>query len=407
MQRGFVRKRGATWTAYYYVMVRDERKQRSRGGFRTKAEATAHLNTQLVALQNNDLVEPSRLTVKDYLIELWLPMVQVRIQPSTHASYTRLMNQYVIPVIGSVKLQQLQPEHLDRLYADLLASGSRRFDRGLSRKTVRYIHNTLHTALKDAVRKRILIRNVAEAADPPKLRQNGEREMKTWTASELLEFLDAMQDHWLYAAYHLSAMTGMRRAEVLGLRWQDVDFTSRRVAIRQTLNSVDYKLSLGVPKTPRSRRLIALDPLTVRVLEEHRERQIKTVVAVTGGVELNLVFAKPDGSPVHPDYMTQTFERTIIRLGLTRIRLHDLRHTHASLGLAAGIPTKIMSERLGHATTSFTEDVYMHTIPRMHEEAATVVADMVHQTRNIGRLVVDNNQNVSEVAAGMTLTNRT
>ena len=400
MQRGFLRKRGTTWTAYYYVHVADTRRQRSKGGFRTKAEGQAFLNTQLAALQTGELVDPSRLTLGAYLLERWLPMVQLRIRHATYDSYLRLVTNHVLPTLGHVPLQELRADHLDRLYASLLIDGGHRLPgRGLSPKTVRNVHGTLCTALRDAERKRFVTRNVALAADPPRVRLHGSREMHTWTAEELRTFLEAMQGHRLYAAYLLAAMTGMRRGEVLGLRWQDVDLNQRWLAVRQTLTAVNYVISFGPPKTTRGRRLIALDPGTAAALAAHRRRQLVEQSSV-GLSAAELVFVREDGDPIHPDYFSQTFDRTVKRLKLPRIRLHDLRHTHATLGLAAGIQPKVMSDRLGHATVAFTQDIYVHAIPQLQESAAGQISDLIWHDETAATDGLDARKVVNSTATG-------
>jgi integrase len=202
--------------------------------------------------------------------------------------------------------------------------------------------------------------------------------MKTWTAEELRTFLKALADSRLEAAYTLAATTGMRRGEVLGLRWQDIDFDRKRLAVRQTVLCVNYQIIFGTPKTAKGRRSITLDVVTLAALQAHRRRQIAEKGELGSAyLDNDLVFAKLNGSPLNPDYFSQYFDRTVARLALPRIRLHDLRHTHATLGLAAGIYPKVMSERLGHATVAFTQDVYMHTIPRLEEEAADQMASLI------------------------------
>jgi Phage integrase, N-terminal SAM-like domain/Arm DNA-binding domain len=211
LQGSFVRKRGKTWTLYYYVeALGGGRRQRTKGGFHTKAEAQESLKTLLSAVQRGEYVESSKLTVREYLIDRWLPMMRTQVRPTTWDSYRRNLEIHVIPRIGQIALQQLAPDHLDDLYAELLSNGrvGRSETRtGLSPKSVRYIHSTLHKALKDAERKRLVTRNVASAADPPKLRA-GDKEMKTWTPEQVLVLLQAMKgsrsgswlhpgcDHW-------------------------------------------------------------------------------------------------------------------------------------------------------------------------------------------------------------------
>jgi integrase len=268
-------------------------------------------------------------------------------------------------------MQQLSPDRLDRFYADLSAAG-------LAPKTVRNIHVMLHKALHDAVRKNLVPRNAAEAADPPKLTRSSRSDMSTWTPEQLRDFFAGIAHHRLAAAYLLAATTGMRRGEVLGLRWADVDSTARHLHVRQTILSVNYELTYGRPKTLRGERKIALDTETIRALRAHHVAQQREMAVLGAGYRnQDLVFARENGDPVHPDYFSQTFDRTVKRLGLPKIRLHDLRHTHATLGLKAGVPIKVMSDRLGHATTAFTMDIYTHAIPAIEHEAAEQIADLV------------------------------
>lgn len=235
----------------------------------------------------------------------------------------------------------------------------------------------LHKALHDAVRKNLVPRNAAEAADPPKLTRSSRSDMSTWTPERLRDFFTGIAHHRLAAAYLLAATTGMRRGEVLGLRWVDVDFTPRHLHVRQTIISVNYELTYGRPKTLRCERKIALDTETIRALRAHRVAQQREMDALGAGYHQDPVFARENGDPVHPEYFSQTFDRTVKRLGLPKIRLHDVRHTHATLGLKAGVPIKVMSDRLGHATTAFTMDIYTHAIPAIEHEAAEQIADLV------------------------------
>jgi len=349
----------------------DGRKQYTKSGFPTRKEAQAFLNETLAAIQGGVFSQPTKITFGEYLTDRWLPARQMSLRPSTYASYRASINLHVIPELGSVKLQQLSPDRLDRFYAGLVAAE-------MAAKTVRNIHVMIHRALRDAVRKNLLARNVADAADPPKLNRADREEMKTWTPQQLRLFLAGIAEHRLSAAYTLAATTGMRRGEVLGLRWKDINFRGHELQVRQTVLSIEYKLTFGGPKTLRGQRRISLDPETIRVLTTHRaaQRHEKRLLGA-GYHDHDLVFAREDGTPVHPDYFSQTFDRTVKRLKLPKIRLHDLRHTHATLGLGAGIHIKVISDRLGHATTAFTMDIYTHAIPTLKDEAANQIADIV------------------------------
>lgn len=369
-QRGSIHRRGDVWIAYWRTETSEGRKQHTKS-FRTKKEAQQFLTDTMAAIRGGVFSEPSKVTLGEFLLERWLPTKKMAVRVSTYASYRGLVERHVIPALGHVQIQQLTADRLDRFYADLLAHG-------LATKTIRNIHVLLHRALTDAVRKSLVPRNVADASDPPKLNRADREEMKTWTPEQLREFFAGITTHRLAAAYILAATTGMRRGEVLGVRWRDIDFKARRLHVQQTVLTVEYQIIIGRPKTLRGERKIALDDQTIQVLQSHRAAQRREKQLLGDGYQDHgLVFAREDGTPVHPDYFSQTFDRTVKRLGLPKIRLHDLRHTHATLGLAAGVHVKVISDRLGHATTSFTQDVYMHAIPAVEEDAADQIAHLV------------------------------
>ena len=232
------------------------------------------------------------------------------------------------------------------------------------------------------MRKGSVVRNVAEAADPPKLSSAKRKDIKAWTADELRKFLDSIRDDRLYPAFHLSSHTGMRRGEILGLRWSDLDLGAALVSVRQALISVAYEMQISDVKTGYGRRVIDLDEGTVAVLRRWRKAQTEERVASGGSwADTGLVFGRPDGGWLHPDLFSQTFDRAVARSGLPEITLHDLRHTHATLLLKAGVPVKVVSERLGHSNPGFTMSVYQHVIPGMQAEAATLFVELLASHR--------------------------
>jgi integrase len=264
------------------------------------------------------------------------------------------------------------------LYAELLESGRRNGDGGgLSPKTVRLIHTIVHKALADAVDAGVLPMNVAERAKPPRPRVAAPAEIMFWEPAQLRSFLAIVAGHRLEAAWHLSAMTGMRRGEVLGLRWRDVDLEAMCVHVRQALVSVSYEVIVSSPKNHQA-RVIDIDLATVEQLDAHRQRQQRERDEWGTDYEDNdLVFCKGNGTPLHPQTFTQMFERLVDRSDVPRIRLHDLRHTHVTIALRAGVPVKVTSERLGHESPAFTLKQYAHVIPGMQAEAAARIAALV------------------------------
>jgi integrase len=377
--RGHVRRRGKRWAVVYDEGYDQSgrRVQRWKSGFNTKAEAEAALTKILNSLAEGEYVKPTADTFGAFLDE-WLEAVEPQLRPSTFASYRMMTERHIKPRLGSVKLQKITALKLNGAYAAMLRDGAlhAKEPRGLSPRTVRLAHAIIRKSLADAVAWNLIPRNVADSANPPRKVQ---RSKKTWAAAELRRFLEQVADDRLYAAYLLAATTGARRGEVLGLAWPSVDLDGGKVSISRSLVSVDYAMAFSEPKTSRGRRVVALDPVTVQALRDHETRQLEERLAMGGGWgnELDLVFTREDGSPIHPQAFSEAFERHAAAAGLPKLSLHSLRHTHATLSLRAGVHPKVVSERLGHATVAFTLDTYTDALPDMQETAAALVASLV------------------------------
>ncbi len=311
-------------------------------------------------------------TLTSFVRDEWLPSMRGRLKASTWDSYRRNMDLHILPVLGRSRIGELTPRQLNALYGRLLERGRRNGAGGLSPTTVRYIHVILHGALADATDLGLVAENPASRAKPPRLCPSS-HETSVWCADDLHRFLRSIADEPLYPAVHLAALTGMRRGEILGLRWGDLDLPNRRLVVRHTLVSIAYEVHESTPKTHRPRQ-VDLDEGTAQTLAQHQA----TLIANGRGVGFSdLVFTDEAGARLHPDLFTQRFDRLVARSGLRRIRLHDLRHTHATLGLAAGVPVRVMSERLGHASPEFTMRQYQHVLPGMQAAAAQQIADLL------------------------------
>lgn len=373
--RGHIRKRGTTWSIVI-DLGRDSdgrRRQKWHSGFKTKREAEHALGEILGKIQAGTYIQGKRQTVAEYLTE-WLPAIRSTVRSGTWTSYRANLEHHVIPRIGHLQLAQLSARHLNAMYAELEVSG--RVSGGpLSRRTVKYTHTILHRALRDAVRWNLLVRNPADQSDPP---SPDRPEMRVWTNGELNQFLRSTRDSRLHALWILWSTTGLRRGEALALRWSDVDLEAGRLAIRRSLSSVGGTLSFARPKTAKSRRPVVLDPKTLAALRDHRERQEKEkVVWDEAYKDLDLVFAREDGSALRPDSLSRWFQAQASRIGLEPIRLHDLRHTYATVALSAGTHPKVVAERLGHSTTAVTLDIYSHVVPSLEEQEAERIADLI------------------------------
>jgi integrase len=371
--------RGVPW--YYVVDVTPpsnaKRKQRRRRGFATKEAAQAALDDYLASVRDGSYVEPSRDTFGQYL-ELWLDgLVSKGRRPSTIDGYRRKLKYVLDDDVAEIPLQSVSAADLDKVYAKLVTTG-RRDGTALSLRTVRHVHTAVGKALADAERQDLISRNPARRATPPSATAARSPEAKTWTPEQLRTFLNAAAKHHHVTLYRLAAMTGLRRGEICGLRWADVDLEGGRLVVRRSVTAVKGQLVEGDVKTARSRRAVDLDSATVAALKTYRARQLEHRLLVGAGYRDNdLVFAMPDGSPLNPDAVGRAFTREAEKTRLPRIRFHDLRHSHATHLLAAGVNVKVVSERLGHATVAFTLDTYAHVMPGQQADAAAAVAAMV------------------------------
>jgi integrase len=375
--RGHVRKRGRKWVVVVDVGRHEngKRKQRWYSGFERKRDAERALADLLAKQQRGEYVDPSRLTLGRFLEDDWLQSVRTSLREGTFESYRRNVRVHIVPRLGDVPIQQLTAARLNGFYGDLL-SGTHR--RSLSPRTVRYVHTILRRALQAAVRWGLVVRNVADQADPPSPKASRPRPMKTWRATELSQFLEHVQKDRLYPLWVVLASTGMRRGEALGGYWTDVDLDAGRWQVRHTLVAVGHQLRDSTPKTDRGRRSVALDPATVRVLRGWRRRRLEERLAWgPTWTDTGRIFTREDGTDLHPERASERFDRLVATSGLPRVTVHGLRHTHATLALQAGVHPKVVQERLGHSSVAFTLDVYSHAIPAMQQDAAAAVARLV------------------------------
>jgi integrase len=249
--RGSVYKRGSTWTGHVDVGIdpaTGKRKQQTKGGFRTKRECQAALNDALAALRAGTLIKPSKRTLESFLVGEWLPALR-NLRPSTLSNYRTHIRTCILPTLGPIPLQQLSPAQLNALYQGLLTHGRLRDGQGMAPKTVQNVHAILHRALRDAMRWGHVARNVADAVDPPK---GVPSERQVWTPEQLRAFLGHLREDRLYAAWLLVATTGLRRAELAGLRWVDVDLAAGRIAPRRPRWWSTTPSWSPTPKRPRA-----------------------------------------------------------------------------------------------------------------------------------------------------------
>lgn len=352
--------------------VEGRRRQALRSGFGSRAEATEALNKLLHDQRSGTYVERSSLTLGRYLPD-WLAARKDKVRESTWASYRLHIEQHISPALGAAPLQALTRAAIQAFYVQLREQGSPGGRGPLSAKSVHNVHLTLSKALADAVEERLIEHNPAQGAHS--LKADDRPEMRVWSPDQISVFLRFVAGDRLEALWRLAAATGMRRGELLGLRWADLNLEGASLAIRQTRVKGANGATFGKPKTRKSRRTLGLDATTIAMLKQHRRQQIQEQLSAGAAYyDQGLVFSRPDGAAIDPDSLTGRFEVLCRQADLPRIRLHDLRHSYATAALQAGISIKVLSDRLGHSSVAFTLDTYGHVLPNMDQEAAEKVA---------------------------------
>ena len=334
---------------------------------KTRQEASRKLTEALRNLARGLPVAPERLTLAAYLTG-WLETHKVETRESSWRRYEELCRLHIIPALGRIPLQQLTPHDLNRLYADRLKAG-------LSTTTVHYLHRTLHKALHDAQRADLIARNVAELDSPPR---KAEYTPQTFTVEQARAFLAAIRDDRFYALYILAVMTGMREGELLALTWEMVDLDAGTLAVRATHRRMAGRFVVNQPKTAAGRRPLALPPIAVLALRQHRTRQhaerLQLGAAWSENEDVALVFPNRVGRRIAGDAFYHSYYLPILRrAGLPTIRFHDLRHTFGTLLLLLGVDPKIVSEMLGHSSVTITQNLYQHVMPEMQRDASNAL----------------------------------
>ena len=340
----------------------------------SRRDAEAKLTELLHKRNTGTEVDPRRITVKDYLRRWLRDYAEVNVSPSTYERYEEMIEHHVIPALGAYRLRALRPAHIQKAYQDFeSAGGRRRKGEPLQARTVKHIHAVFRQALRFAVQWQLLANNPSDAAAPPRAER---KEMRALNQEEAGRFLEEAGESPYYPVFFVLLQTGVRIGEALAFRWQDIDLGRATASIVRTHRFFGGQgIVAGPPKTPRSRRLISLSPETVRVLAEHRRIQLEHRLGLGPAYRDNdLVFADDIGGPLYDSTVRRAFYAIVRRAGLPRdLRIHDLRHTAATLMLANGVHVKVVSERLGHADIAFTLKTYGHVLPGMDESAAAMM----------------------------------
>jgi integrase len=353
------KQREGLWAASITVDTAEGRRRKYFYG-KTRKEVQEKLAAAFHERQQGTIVTSPNQTVEQFLTH-WLTVHRPSVRPRTHERYEGFARLHVVPVIGKVQLQKLSAQHIQSLYA-------RKLEEGLSPTTVNTLHMMLHRALKDAVRWGLIARNVCDLVSPPR---RARYEFKPLTKEQAQRLLAALHGHNMEALFVLALTTGMRRGEILALKWQDVNFDQNMLHVRRIFTRAKGQRYVEAePKTEKSRRSVMLPPITVELLKQHQVRQQQEKLeAGEFWQDHDLVFCTALGTPLNPNKVLERFKTVLKKGGLPDIRFHDLRHSTATMLLSMGVHPKVVQELLGHNQISMTMDIYSHVLPTMQQEA--------------------------------------
>jgi len=381
-RRGSVFQRSGSWAYAFSYTANGQRQQIKKQGFSTRKEAEQALTKALGDIDGGRLHGAGKQTVEGYLLswfESWSASSQVK--ATTVAAVGIEVRKYLVPEIGKLRLKDLKAKHIQDMLSRLLANGRIHKDRagatGLSAKTVRNIFVTLRHALNDAVRWELLPYNPTDKVTAPTWQR---KEPRAWSAEQIAEFLHhatATADPYT-AVWRLLFSTGMRRGELLGLRWSDIDLVESTVTVRQARVVAGSKVITTTPKSRAGNRTFSIDPGTVTQLAQLKNSQ-EAQAELFGYWFTDLVVVSPTGLPVQPKDLLQRFQRAAKAAGLPVIKLHEGRHSAATWALQEGVPVHVVSQRLGHSQTSTTVNVYAHVLPTADRQAAEQIGSKLEQ----------------------------
>ena len=336
---------------------------------KTQAEVKEKLKKALADSQKLDLTKQGKYTVGNWMDAWFENVAKIKVRPSSHQTYRGYIDNHIKPNIGNIPLEKLTTMELQKLYRKLLTSGrverveAKEQPKGLSAKTVRNINQVISSAMDLAVAQKIILENPTNACSLPRVEH---KEMQTISAEQLQAFLEEAKRSGVYEMYYIELSTGLRRGELLGLKWEDIDMKQGIIRVRRQISRIDGKIVEAPLKTKNSYRTVTISPQAVEVLKAQKEK-----------TDDEYVFPSPNGGPISPDSVNNMLHRVLDRAGIPRVRFHDMRHTFATLALQNGVDIKTVSGMLGHFSAGFTLDTYAHVTTAAQKEAAAAIGNML------------------------------
>lgn len=365
-QKDGIAKRGTSYS--YIVRVKDletgKSKQKWISGFATKEEAKSARDKARTESRDGVFVSPTKITVQEHFEEWW-EIKRTKVKPTTAENYRFILDRYILPKFGSQLLKDLSSAKIEKVFIELIQD--------LSESTVRLVSIVLSQGLERAVKERRIAFNPAKGIERPKGRK---RSVTPYTSNELKALLESLESHRLFAFFRLLAYTGARRGEILALRWSDLDFEKSTLSISKNRTRLGKSvIEQDSTKGGDGKRLVQLDSETLRLVRDHRRRQIEErMKAGSLWQEADFIFTQENGLPLDPSTPYQLFKKTAKRLGLRSESLHSIRHLHATELLNSGAGVHLVKDRLGHSDISTTLRIYAHIRPEQKQEVADLFA---------------------------------
>jgi integrase len=374
---GHIRERpkgSGSWEITYELPRKADgtRRQETKTVKGKKNEAKVELARIELQISEGRYIEPSKMSLAKYFDKWLRDYAKLNINPKTYEEYERLIKRNIVPALGNIPLSKLRPLHLQEYYTEMCERGSKIGRGGLAPQTVLNHHSLLHRALYHAVKWELISTNPADGAEPPTPTR---KETNILDGLGMARLIEAARGTRLYIPILIATTTGMRRGEILALRWGDLDFDSGIIKVSRSLGQTKEGLFIKGPKTPSGYRPVLLPSFVVDSLRHHKTEQAKLRLRLGPDYQdkEGLICVKEDGSPYPPNRLTRNFEDFIERLNIPHIRFHDLRHSLASLLADENVNIKTTSERLGHSDVAFTLQRYTHVSPHMQSEAADAI----------------------------------
>lgn len=381
--RGHIKKRGKNWSVIIELPkdeITGKRKQKWYTVEGKKEDAEKFLTKKLSELDTGLLIDTKKIKFGEYL-DYWLKeYCYNNLSINTIEGYEQYINRHIKPSLGNIQLDKLKPLQLQTFYSEKLENGKINGKGGLSKQTVRTLHRIIHGALTQAVKWQLVVRNVADCVEPPKPKKY---EAKFLDDEQTNLIINKIKDTDIYIPVIIAIYTGMRRGEVLGLSWQNINFEKKYIRVVQELSCTKQGLKILPPKTNKSIRNIAIPDTLVKILKNHKAEQIKNKLLFGSKYQNpDMVCTYQNGKLFYPKRFSAKFNEFLRKNDLPVIRFHDLRHSHASLLVKIGIQPKVISERLGHSNIGITMDLYSH----LYENADIEVADMFDKIINVSNV---------------------